>query len=80
MISFAAWLGGGDNVWLDIIGLAVALSLMEAAVLGRGRTVGRGRVTYWQVAPWLRPILGVVGIVLLGLIVVHFLRTFYLRS
>jgi hypothetical protein len=79
MISFAAWLDGGSIVWLDIIGLATAVSLMEATVLGRGRTVGKYRVRYWKVAPWLRPILAVIGIVLLGLVVVHFLRTFYLR-
>jgi len=69
-------LDGGNAVWLDIIGLALAVSLLEAAILGRGRTHGKGRVRYWRVAPWLRPILAVVGMVVLGLVVVHFLRTF----
>jgi hypothetical protein len=73
-------LGCGNVVWLDIIGLAIAVSLLEAAIFGRGRTYGKGRVSYWRVAPWLRPILAVVARVLLGLVVVHFLRTFYLRS
>ena len=62
-------------MWLDIIGLALAVSLLEAAILDRGRTHGKGRLRYWRVAPWLRPILGMV---VLGLVVVHFLRTFYL--
>jgi hypothetical protein len=74
------WLNGSGIVWLDIIGLAIAVSLLEAAVLGQGRTHGKGRVSYWRVAPWLRPILAVVGMMLLGLVVVHYLRTFYLRS
>ena len=69
-------------MWLDIIGLATSVSLLEAAVLGRGRTPGKGRVSYRRVAPSLRPILAVVGMVLLVLVlvVVHFLRTFYIRS
>jgi hypothetical protein len=31
-------------------------------------------------SPWLHPILAVVRMVPLGLVVVHFLRMFYLRS
>jgi hypothetical protein len=80
MSLFATWLDGGNTVWLDIIGLAASVSLLEAAVLGRGRTVGKYRVRYWNVPPWLRPVLAVVGVVLLGLVVVHFLRTFHLRN
>jgi len=76
MTSFATWLGVGNIVWLDIVGLATAISLLEAAFYGRGRTVLRGHVNYWQVAPWLRPVLGIVGFALLALVVVHFLRRF----
>jgi hypothetical protein len=71
MTTFATWLGGGNIVWLDIIGLVTAVSLLEAALCGRGRTALRGHVNYWQVAPWLRPVLGIVGMVLLGLVVLH---------
>jgi hypothetical protein len=71
------WPWTSDIVWLDVIGLVTAVSMLEAAIAGRGRTVAHGRVSYWQVAPWLRPILGIVGLGLLGFVVVHFLRTFY---
>ena len=67
-----------DSVWLDVIGLVTAVALLEAAVTGRGRTYGRGRVSYWRVAAWLRPVLGIVGFGVLGGAVVHFLRSFYL--
>jgi hypothetical protein len=67
-----------NSVWLDVIGLVTAVALLEAAVTGRGRTHGRGRVSYWRVAPWLRPVLGIVGFGVLGGAVVHFLRSFYL--
>ena len=72
-----ALLFGSGIVWLDIIGLVTAVSMLEAAFTGRGRTVLRGHVNYWQVAQWLRPILGIVGLGLLGFVAVHFLRTFY---
>jgi hypothetical protein len=65
-------------IWLDVIGLTTAVSFLEAALAGRGRTVAHGRTSYWHVAPWLRPILGIVGLGLLGLVVVDFLRRFYL--
>lgn len=80
MTSLAMWLDRESIVWLDIIGLTTAVSMLEASILGRGRTHGKGRVSYWRVAPWLRPILAVVGMLLLGLVVVHFLRSFYRRS
>jgi hypothetical protein len=69
---------GSDSVWLDIIGLAAAVSLLEAAIFGKGRTHGRGRISYWPVAFWLRPILGIVGLGLLAVVAVHFLKSFYL--
>jgi hypothetical protein len=78
MSTLLALLVSGDIVWLDIIGLVTAVTLIEAALAGKGRTVAHGRLSYWQVAPWLRPILGIVGLGLLGFVVVHFLRTFYL--
>jgi hypothetical protein len=78
MSTLLALLVSGDIVWLDIIGLVTAVTLIEAALAGKGRTVAHGRLSYWQVAPWLRPILGIVGLGLLGFVVVQFLRTFYL--
>lgn len=81
MTAFAVWFNGGNVVLArDIIGLATAVSVLEAAILGRGRTHGKYRVRYSHVAPWLPPILGMIGLVLLGLVVLHFLRAFYLRS
>jgi hypothetical protein len=77
MSSLLALLVSSDAVWLDILGLVTAVSLLEAALAGRGRTVAHGRTSHWRVAPWLRPILGIAGLGLLGLVVVHFLRTFY---
>jgi hypothetical protein len=66
----------GHSIWLDIIGLTIAVTLLEAAFYGRGRTVAHGRESYWQVAPWLRPLLGIVGLGLLGLVLVSFLGRF----
>jgi hypothetical protein len=43
-----ALLFGSGIVWLDIIGLVTAVSMLEAALTGRGRTVLRGHVNYWQ--------------------------------
>jgi hypothetical protein len=78
MSTLFASLVSSEIVWLDIVGLVTAVTLIGAAIAGRGRTVAHGRISYWQVAPWLRPILGIAGLGLLGLVVVHFLRTFYL--
>ena len=64
------------SIWLDIVGLTIGVTLLEAALYGRGRTVAHGRASYWQVAPWLRPVLGVVGLGLLGLVLVSFLGRF----
>ena len=69
-------LANSQPIWWDILGLATAVTLLEAALAGRGRTIAHGRASYWQVAPWLRPILGIVGVGLLGLVVVSFLRRF----
>ena len=67
-------LNSGHSIWLDLVGLALAVTFLEAAFYGRGRTVLRGHVNYWQVAPWLRPVLGIVGLGLLSLILVNFFR------
>jgi len=69
-------LNSGHSIWLDIVGLALSVTFLEAAFYGRGRTVLRGHVNYWQVAPWLRPVLGVVGLGLLSLVLVNFFKRF----
>lgn len=65
-----------NGIWLDIIGLATAVTFLEAAVTGRGRTVLHGHASHWQVALWFRPVLGIVGFVLLGLVALDFVRRF----
>jgi hypothetical protein len=52
--------------WLDliIIGLALAILFLEAAIRGVGVTRGQN----WRVAPRFRPILGLAGIGLLVLV------------
>ena len=62
--------------WLDIVGLAIAVTLVEAAIRGVGVTVGNGRRSYWRVAPRFRPILGLAGIGLLVLVTADFLTRF----
>ena len=64
----------GYSVWRDVLGLTMAVTLLEAALVGYGTTVGHGRRSYWRVAPWLRPIFGLIGCGLLGIVVVDFLR------
>jgi hypothetical protein len=44
-----------DIPWLDIMCLAIAITLLEGAVTGRGTTRGR----HWPVAAWLRPIFAI---------------------
>ena len=64
--------------WLDFVGLAVAVTLLEAAIRGVGVTVGKGRLSYWQVAPKFRPILVLTGVGLLVLVAADFLTRFNL--
>ena len=64
------------SIWLDVIGLVTAVTFLEAAVTGRGRTISRGHENFWQVAPWLRPVLGIVGLGLLGIVLVNVLGRF----
>ena len=66
----------GVSIWLDVVGLVTAVTFLEAALTGRGRTVSRGHASFWQVAPWLRPVLGIVGLGLLSLVLVNFFRRF----
>jgi hypothetical protein len=49
-------------VWLDIMCLAIAITLLEGAITGRGTTRGR----HWPVAAWLRPTFAIVGFVALA--------------
>jgi hypothetical protein len=60
--------------WLDFIGLALAVSFLEAAIAGAGVTRGRK----WPVAPRFRPILGLAGVGLLVLVAVDVLIRFNL--
>ena len=60
--------------WLDFIGLALALSFLEAAIRGAGTTKGG----IWRVAPRFRPILGLAGVGLLVLVAVDVLTKFNL--
>ena len=46
-----------ETSWLDFIGLALAISCLEAAIRGVGVTRGRN----WRVAPRFWPILGTRG-------------------
>jgi len=64
----------GYSVWRDILGLTMAVTLLEAALAGQGTTVGHGRRSHWRIAPWSRPIFGVIGCGLLGIVVADFLR------
>ena len=63
-----------DKAWLDIVCLALSVGLLEGALTGRGTTHGRGGRIYWPVAPWLRPIFGIVGFGLLAFVLVDFFR------
>jgi hypothetical protein len=60
--------------WLDFVGLALALSFLEAAICGVGVTKGRR----WKVAPRFRPILGLAGVGLLVLVTADVLTKFNL--
>jgi hypothetical protein len=44
--------------WLGFVGLALAISFLEAATRGAGVTRERN----WRVAPKFRPILGLAGV------------------
>jgi hypothetical protein len=62
--------------WVDFFGFAAALTCLEAAITGTGRTTHKGHVNLWSVSPRLRPILGVAGIGLLIFVAVDLLKRF----
>ena len=64
--------------WLDFVGLAVAATLLEAAIRGGGATVLKGHRNLWRVAPKFRPILGLAGVGLLVLVAADVLTKFNL--
>ncbi len=61
-----------DRLWLEIIGLALGVSLMESAVTGKMRKPRSHR--YWPVPLRLRPIFGVVGFGLTAFALADFLH------
>ena len=69
-------LASRQSIWVDVIGLAIAVTLLEAALAGRGRTIAHGRTSYWHVAPWLRPMVAIIGFVLLALVLINVLMRF----
>jgi hypothetical protein len=68
----------GEISWLDFVGLAVAVTLLEAAIRGVGVTVLKGHRNNWRVAPRFRPILGLAGVGLLVLVAADVLTRFSL--
>jgi hypothetical protein len=61
-----------DRLWLEIIGLALGVSLMESAVTGKMRKPRTHR--YWPVPLRLRPVFGVVGFGLMAFSIVDFFQ------
>jgi hypothetical protein len=53
-------------------GLAMAVTLLEGAVTGRGTTRGR----HWPVVTWLRPIFAIIGFAALAFGLTHLFRKF----
>ena len=68
----------GEISWLDFVGFAIAVTLLEAAIRGVGVTVLKGHRNNWQVAPRFRPILGLAGVGLLVLVAADVLTRFKL--
>ena len=62
-----------DVSWLDFVGLAIAVTLLESAITGVGVTVLKGHRNNWRVAPRFRPILGLAGLGLLLFVTADFL-------
>jgi hypothetical protein len=65
-----------NRLWLEIIGLALGVSLLESAVTGKMRKPRSHR--YWPVPLRLRPIFGVVGFGLTAYGLVDFFQRFKL--
>lgn len=58
------------SVWVEIIALALGVSLMESAVTGKLRRRNRP----WSVPLRLRPVFGFAGFALLSLAIADFFR------
>jgi len=65
-----------NRLWLEIIGLALGVSLLESAVVGKMRKPRTHR--YWPVPLRLRPVFGIVGLGLTALALVDFFQRFKL--
>lgn len=66
--------------WLDFVGLAVAVTLLEVAIRGHGATVLKGHYNLWRVIPRFRPILGLTAVGLLVLVAADVLTRLHLLS
>lgn len=64
-----------NRLWLEIIGLALGVSLLEGAVTGKMRKHRTHR--YWPVPLRLRPVFGVVGFGLMASALVDFFWRFF---
>jgi len=65
-----------DRLWLEIIGLALGVSLMASAVTGKMRKPRTHR--YWPVPLRLRPVFGIAGFGLMTFALVDFFQRFKL--
>jgi hypothetical protein len=59
-----------NRLWVEIIGLALGVSLLESAVTGKMRKPRTHR--HWPVPLRLRPVFGVVGFGLMAYALVDF--------
>jgi hypothetical protein len=65
-----------NRLWLEIIGLALGVSLLESAVTGKMRKPRTHH--YWPVPLRLRPVFGIVGLGLTAFALVDFFQRFKL--
>lgn len=61
-----------ERLWLEIIVLALGVSLLEGAVMGKMRKPRTHR--YWPVPLRLRPVFGIVGFGLMAFALVDFFQ------
>jgi len=63
-----------NRIWIEIIAIALAISLLEGAVTGglRGRRGG-----HWPVPMRLRPLFGIVGFGVVAFVLVDVIRRFF---
>jgi len=64
-----------NRLWLEIIGLALGVSLLEGAVTGKLRKP-RSRFRHWPVPLPVRPVFGVVGFGLVAFALIDFFQRF----